>query len=89
MFRTVPHMRFNRIQNFPDKDALRIKHNGVLQTYNYRRVGEEIGQMTHGLNDQGLKPGDMTAILSNNMPEWMITDFAAFCLRAVVVPTMI
>jgi len=86
MFQNVPEMLFDTIQKYPDKDALRIKRNNVVQTYSYRQVGEKIKLLTYGLKYSGLKPGDRVAILSNNNPEWMITDFAVFCLRGVVVP---
>jgi long-chain acyl-CoA synthetase len=79
-------MLFDTIQKFPAKDALRIKRNGQVQTYSYRRVGESITLLTYGLKAQGLKPGDRIAILSNNVPEWIMTDFALFCLHGVVVP---
>ena len=34
----------------------------------------------------GIGKGDRVAILSENRPEWPITDFACFCLGAIVVP---
>ncbi len=86
MFRTVVHMLFDTIQKYPAKDALRIKRNGKIQAFSYQQVGENITLLTHGLKEQGIKAGDRIAILSNNMPEWMMTDIALFCLRGVVVP---
>jgi long-chain acyl-CoA synthetase len=86
MFRSVAHMFFNTMQNFPTKDALCIKRNDRLQTFSYQQVGDNIKSLTHGLKQSGLNAGDRIAILSNNVPEWMITDFAVFCLRGVVVP---
>lgn len=34
----------------------------------------------------GVKPGDKVAIMSRNMPEWTITDYALQLIRAVSVP---
>jgi long-chain acyl-CoA synthetase len=34
----------------------------------------------------GVKPGDKVAIMSRNMPEWTITDYALQSIRAVSVP---
>ncbi len=34
----------------------------------------------------GIKPGDKVAIMSRNMPEWTITDYALQLIRAVSVP---
>ena len=39
-----------------------------------------------GLHDLGVKRGDRVAILSENRPEWSMTDFAALCAGAVSVP---
>ncbi|MFL6246609.1 MAG: AMP-dependent synthetase/ligase, partial [Thermoanaerobaculia bacterium] len=38
------------------------------------------------LHDMGVKPGDRVAILSENRPEWTISDFAILCASAVTVP---
>ena len=38
------------------------------------------------LRQWGIGKGDRVAILSENRPEWPITDFACFCLGAIVVP---
>ena len=34
----------------------------------------------------GVKPGDKVGIMSRNMPEWTITDYALQLVRAVSVP---
>src|SRR5260370_41149530 len=38
------------------------------------------------LESWGIRKGDRVAILSENRPEWTITDFAALALGAVTVP---
>lgn len=86
MFQSVPHMLFNTIEKYPNKVALRFKRGGKLKHYTYEQIGDKIRSLTHGMAQLGLKPGDKIAILSNNRPEWTITDFAGLCLRSVVVP---
>jgi len=42
--------------------------------------------MARALKKWGLSKGDRVAILSENRPEWAVTDFASLLLGAVVVP---
>jgi long-chain acyl-CoA synthetase len=86
MFQSIPHLLFNTIEKYPDKDALRFRRGGKLRRFTYREFGELIQTLTHGLAARGLQPGDKIAILSNNRPEWTIADFAGLSLRGVVVP---
>ena len=39
-----------------------------------------------GLNALGMQPGDRVAVLSENRPEWAITDYAIVCAGALTVP---
>jgi long-chain acyl-CoA synthetase len=42
--------------------------------------------IAHALEAWGVRKGDRVAILSENRPEWTITDFAVLALGAVTVP---
>src|SRR5450759_4707787 len=42
--------------------------------------------VARALESWGVRKGDRVAILSENRPEWTITDFAALALGAVTVP---
>ena len=42
--------------------------------------------LARALESWGVGHGDRVAILSENRPEWTITDFAALALGAVTVP---
>ncbi len=45
-----------------------------------------VAGMARALRNWGVGKGDRVAILSENRPEWAVTDFASFQLGAVVVP---
>ena len=42
--------------------------------------------LAYALNELGVKSGDRVAILSENRPEWTMSDFAILCAGAVTVP---
>ncbi len=86
MFKSIVHLLFNTIDQHGAKDALRFRDGEIVSSITYQELGEKVINMTHGLAALGLNTGDKIAILSNNRPEWPITDFAAFALKAVVVP---
>src|SRR5271165_478963 len=54
----------------------------ISSTEVYRSV---VG-VARALESWGIRKGDRVAILSENRPEWTITDFAALALGAVTVP---
>ena len=54
----------------------------ISSTELYRSV---VG-VARALESWGVRKGDRVAILSENRPEWTITDFAALALGAVTVP---
>ncbi len=86
MFKSVLHILFNSIKQFPNKELFIFYRDHQWQTLSYQQVGEQVRLLTHGLMARGLQAGDRVAILSDNVPEWPITDFAVFGLRGVVVP---
>ncbi len=86
MFQSVVHILLNSIQNFPDKDALRYKKDGVYRGITYRELGEKIELLTRGMASLGLQAGDRISILSYNRPEWPMADFAIFSLQGLTVP---
>ena len=47
---------------------------------------DTVRHLSTGLRTLGVKPGDRVAILSENRPEWTMTDFGALTAGAVSVP---
>ena len=86
MFQSIVHMLFNTIDYFAVKDVFRYKRDGRLRRISYNEFGGQVKNVTRGLADMGLQAGDKIAILSNNRPEWPVSDFAVFALRGRVIP---
>jgi long-chain acyl-CoA synthetase len=53
---------------------------------NWTELWKSIEDMAKALLANGVKPGDKVAIMSRNMPEWTISDYALQLVRAVSVP---
>src|SRR5271167_4301486 len=51
-----------------------------------REIYRSVVGVARALESWGIGKGDRVAILSENRPEWTITDFAALALGAVTVP---
>ena len=68
---------------FPDNDALVSVERGVSHTY--REFNEVCRDVAKGLLRMGVKKGDHVSIWANNVPEWVILQFATAKIGAVLV----
>jgi long-chain acyl-CoA synthetase len=59
---------------------------GHFQPTTYQQFYDEIRFVASGLLDLGVRRGDHIGIISDNRPEWIVTDFAILSLGAVDVP---
>lgn len=75
------------IQHYGDKPALAHKpRGGTYMDISYIELGESVDAFSKGLNALGVEKEDRVAILSENRPEWAITDFGSLKTGAVTVP---
>ncbi len=82
-----------QLQKFPKEDMLAAKINGQWKKYSTAETQDTINRFSAGLLELGVGGNDMTdegadkiAIISNNRPEWLITDMAVQQTGAVLVP---
>jgi long-chain acyl-CoA synthetase len=66
--------------------AMRFKREGRWVPLSYRELADRVHDLSTGLLDLGVKPGDRVAILSENRPEWAIADYACLAAGCVDVP---
>lgn len=59
---------------------------GKWSTISAADFGFTVRCLSLGLNALGVQPGDRVAILSENRPEWAMTDYAVVCGGALTVP---
>lgn len=83
---TIPHFCLESFRRNNKTDALSYKIEEVWKHLSGAEVIEKIKNLALGLADLGVKAGDKIAIISENRPEWSLTDLAILSLRAVNVP---
>ncbi len=83
---TIPHFCLEAFRRHQKTDALSYKVKDVWENLSGETVIEKIKFIALGLADLGVKAGDRIAIISENRPEWSLTDLAILSLRAVNVP---
>lgn len=83
---TLPHYCIESFRRNNKPDALSYKIGDVWEHISGAAVIEKIKLIALGLSALGVKAGDRIAIISENRPEWSLTDLAILSLRAVNVP---
>src|SRR5215203_4468607 len=83
---TLPAYCLESFRRHNKPDALSYKIENVWKHLSGREVIEKIKNLALGLASLGIKAGDRVAIISENRPEWSLTDLAILSLRAVNVP---
>ncbi|NRD78074.1 long-chain fatty acid--CoA ligase [Bacillus sp. BRMEA1] len=74
------------VHRFSEKDAFLWKKEGGYKGVSYHSFWMKVRQLAAGLAFYGIKQGDKVAILSENNPNWPISDLAILSLGAVSVP---
>jgi len=80
---TLPHYCIESFRRNNKTNALSYKINDVWENISGENVIEKIKYIALGLAALGVKAGDRIAIISENRPEWSLTDLAILSLRAV------
>lgn len=81
--RTVGSMLDSVAEKFPDREAVKYNDRPYRRTWSEFR--DECDRAAKGLLAIGIKRGDHVAIWATNVPEWLITLFAAAKIGAVLV----
>ena len=83
---TIPRIFLRAVERFGRPDALRYKEGGTWKTLSHREVEERVSRLAAALASSGIGQGDRVAILSENRPEWAMSDYAVLSLGALDVP---
>jgi len=85
-FRSLPDMLKTNANRFKDKAAMSIKVDGEWKDISYGEFGDNVRLVAQGLASLGISKGDKVALLSENRPEWGMSDFGIQSTGALVVP---
>ena len=84
---TLTGLLFQTVDRFAAKPAaLRYKAEGRWHDITHREMLQRVTHLALGLRRLGVARGDRVAILSENRPEWAITDYACLCIGVTDVP---
>jgi len=77
---------FNTTESNANRPAILYKSNDQWVHYSFDEYRQMVLSIAASLVGMGFKKGDKAAILSNNRPEWIITDMGIMTAGAVSVP---
>jgi long-chain acyl-CoA synthetase len=86
MSETLPQVLLNTVKNYPKPDFMMFKKGGRYIPISTEEFGQHVKSFCLGLKELGLVRGDKIILLSENRPEWVISDLANLCLGANTVP---
>jgi long-chain acyl-CoA synthetase len=84
---TLTHLFFTTVERHGSLPAaFRSKVGGVWTGITHRQTLDRVQAIALGLRELGVQPGDRIGLVSENRPEWALTDYASLCARGVDVP---
>lgn len=86
MVETLSQLFLNTIKSYPKDDLMLYKKDGSYTPISTDEFGKDVKHFALGLRELGYEAGDKLIILSENRPEWVMTDLASLCLGGISVP---
>ncbi|MCG8619119.1 MAG: AMP-binding protein [Desulfobacterales bacterium] len=80
---SIPQLLRWRVNESPDRPALREKDFGIWNTYTWRDYYDHVRKTALGLKRLGLSKGDTIAIISDNIPELLFVAIGAHSVGAI------
>ncbi len=86
MIETLSQLFLNTVKSYIKDDLILYKKEGRYLPISTQEFAEMVKQFSLGLKELGLGAGDKMIILSENRPEWVVSDIACLSLRGITVP---
>ncbi|MEG3087026.1 AMP-dependent synthetase/ligase [Sphingomonas sp. PB4P5] len=88
-FPNLVTMFFTRAREEGDKPFLWHKAGGAWVSLSWADAAKQVASLAAGLTAIGLERGDRVMLVSENRPEWCISDLAIMAAGCVTVPTYV
>lgn len=86
-FNSLVEMFLTRSAQKGDAPFLWAKRDGSWQPISWADAARQVAALAASLQRIGLQPGDRVCLVSENRPEWLISDLAIMAAGCVTVPT--
>lgn len=83
---SIPEIFCETAKKHPNKPAMMYKKDGVYFPITFKELSEKVKAFAFALEKFGVKKGEKVAILSENRPEWAISDLGIMSIGAISVP---
>ncbi len=84
--KTLANLFGNSVTRFSHVLALNAPHRTPPLAMTYGELGDKVTALSGGFLALGVMRGDRVALISDNRPEWLMTDLALVTMGAVCVP---
>ena len=91
-YKTCPNlvaMFFEEASRLGDKPFLWAKRDGTWVALTWNEAAARVSALARGLKELGIEPGDRVVLVSENRPEWLISDVAVMATGAISVPAYV
>ena len=79
-------MFFDKAEHQSDRPFLWAKQEGSYQSISWAESARRVEDLSRGMRALGLQPGERVVLVSENRPEWLISDLAIMAAGAITVP---
>jgi long-chain acyl-CoA synthetase len=86
MFNTLAELIVHSVKSYPKPDFMLAKKDGVYAPISAAAFGAGVRHLALGLRSLGFGTGQKLCLLSENRPDWTMTDFATLCAGGLTVP---
>ena len=86
-FDNLVSMFLARAEEKGDAPFLWAKRDGAWRSTSWAEAARQVAALAESLKRIGLQPGDRVCLVSENRPEWLISDLAIMAAGCVTVPT--